>query len=263
MDGIEAFCEEQGYEIILLNMRLFKRYKNNFTDTPKHEILFDKVVSTMAAKQVEGIIYVGYHCREIKYKPKLLSIPFVYTYCFSGDAMYPSVMVDDENGAYQVMEYLLGKGHRKIGIIAGPQSSRNSELRMEGCRKALKKLGMSLSDMPICYGDWSRESGYNNADRLLDAHVTAVFCFNDMMANGLYRKCAERNIVPGKDLAVFGYDDNEICSATMPELSSVAPPLGAMGQASAEIIFSRLGQHKSADHLKLLPCQLKIRASAR
>ncbi len=72
VDGIESFCEKQGYEIILGNMRLFKRYSNDFTDTPKHHELLNALVRNLLAKQVEGIIYIGYHCREIQWLVMML-----------------------------------------------------------------------------------------------------------------------------------------------------------------------------------------------
>ena len=52
VDGIESYCEEHGYEIILDNMRLFKRYKNDFTDTPQHSRYFENALSTLVSKQV-------------------------------------------------------------------------------------------------------------------------------------------------------------------------------------------------------------------
>lgn len=262
VDGIEAFCEEKGYEILLLNMRFYQRYQNDFTITDRHRELFDRSVAMMVAKQVEGIVYVGYHCREIPYQPRLLQVPFVYAYCYSEDPMYTSVVPQDAESAFQVMEQLIGRGHRKIGILAGPRDSRNSQLRLEGCRRSMKTHNLPAGSLNICHGDWTMESGYQHTDFLLENGITAVFCLNDRMAAGLYRRCAERGITPGEDLAVFGYDDSELCRVMIPELSSVKLPLHELGKKSAELVFEQMERRKGTKQRYEVPCKMKIRASA-
>lgn len=265
VDGIESFCEENGYEIILSNLRLYKKYKNDFADTPEHRELFDKAVRGMTAKQVEGIIYIGCHCRRIDYKPALLSIPFVYAYCFSNDPLYASVMSDDEDAAYRMTEYLISKGHTRIGVAAGPETGRNTRLRLQGCQKALEHHGLTYEKDIILYGSWEQESGYQHADRFLEAGVTAVFAFNDMMASGIYRRFYEKGVIPGRDIALTGFDNLEMCNGLMPALSSVAPPLGAIGRKSAELVLGQIKTHRVHPQNKggavLLPCELVIRDS--
>ncbi|MEF2794036.1 MAG: LacI family DNA-binding transcriptional regulator, partial [Hydrogeniiclostridium sp.] len=102
VDGIESYCEEHGFEIVLANMRLFKRYDNNLTDTPEHMALFEKTLRNLAAKQVEGVVYIGYHYRRVSYLPPQGSIPFVYAYCTPSEQRYPSVVFDNEGASFQV-----------------------------------------------------------------------------------------------------------------------------------------------------------------
>ena len=52
VDGIEECCEEHGYEIVLANMRLFKRYDNNLADTPEHMVLFENTMQNLMAKRL-------------------------------------------------------------------------------------------------------------------------------------------------------------------------------------------------------------------
>ena len=67
----------------------------------------------MVAKQVEGIIYVGYHSREISYLPSRVNVPFVYAYCYPKEQLYSSVMFDDENSGYKVTSLLISKRHKR------------------------------------------------------------------------------------------------------------------------------------------------------
>ncbi len=261
VDGIDATCEIHGYEILLANMRLFKRYNNDFTDTPRHHQLFDTMVRNMMAKQVEGLIYVGYHCREISYLPSMVNIPFVYAYCFPSEAIYPAVLFDDEKAGYDVTRILLEKGHRSIGAICGPPSSDNAQRRLKGLQRALYEGGVLYNASTTVYGDWSRQSGYEAVDGLLEQGVTAIFAFNDMMASGVYMRCIEKGLAIGRDISLFGYDDADMSEGYSPALSSVAAPLAAMGGRCAELVLAQLRQRKQDCAPILLPCRICLRES--
>ena len=264
VDGIDAYCETNGYEILLTNLRLFKRYNNDFTDTPGHHELFNSVVRSMAAKQVEGIIYIGYHCREIIYQPTMLNIPFVYAYCFPKNPRYPSVLFDDEKAAYDVTAILIEKGHRNIGIVCGPLVSNNALCRLNGYQRALYEHGILYNAATTTYGDWGRKSGYDAADTLIEKGVTAIFAFNDMMASGIYMRCVERGLIIGRDISLFGYDNSELSESYSPAISSVAPPLSQMGGKSAELVLSQIRERSVSSGENepiLLPCEIHVRGS--
>jgi len=262
VDGIDACCEENGYEIILENMRLFKRYNNDFTDTPKHHVLLDSMLQNMIAKQVEGIVYVGYHCREIAFLPSLVQVPFVYAYCYPKEAIYPSVMYDDEKAAKDVTELLISKGHRRIGVISGPMESYHSQARLKGFISALAEHRIGFEKELVVYGDWERPSGYHLAASLLDREVTAIFSFNDLMASGVYECAAERGLEIGKDISLFGFDNRDISLGYFPALSTVEPPLNKIGRRSAEIVLSEIKRRRTGKKRIYLPCTILERHSA-
>jgi LacI family transcriptional regulator len=262
VDGIDACCEENGYEIILANMRLFKRYNNDFTDTPKHHELLDSMMRNMIAKQVEGIVYVGYHCREIEYLPSRVQVPFVYAYCYPKESVYPSVLFDDEKAAFDVTELLIAKGHRNIGVICGPAESYHTLARLKGFKAAMSEHGLETVNSLIVYGDWERPSGYRLAGDLLDRNVTAIFSFNDLMASGVYERAAERGLRIGKDISLFGFDNRDISQGYIPALSTVEPPLHEIGRKCAEIILSQIKRRRIGKKRVYLPCTILERQSA-
>ena len=263
VDGIDVYCEEQGYEIILANMRLFKRYNNDFTDTPKHQQLFESFVRNLMAKQVEGIIYVGYHCREISYMPVTLNVkvPFVYAYCFPKQPLYPAVLFDDEQAGYDVTKLLISHGHTNIGILCGPHVSKNAQARLLGVQKALYEGGVLYNASTTLYADWSKEQGYEKTDALLEKGVTAIFAFNDSMASGVYKRCIERHIQIGRDISLVGYDNIELDEIYTPALTSVEAPLNTMGRKSAEMVLKQIRNEALENECIRLPCSLHVRAS--
>lgn len=261
VDGIESFCEESGYEIILGNMRLFKRYNNDFTDTPQHQKLLNTMVANMLAKQVAGIVYVGYHCREINYIPKHLPIPLSYAYCYPKNNLYPSVILDDETAAREVTNLLIKNGHHKIGIIAGPPGSMHTVARLTGFQKALYENRILFNTDLVLYGDWERKSGYDCTDCLLNAGVSAIFAFNDPMASGVYLRCLEKGIAIGRDLSLFGFDNRDISMSYLPQIATVAPPLNAIGRRSVQIVLDQIAHKKVSYEIQQLPCTILNRES--
>ena len=261
VDGIDACCEENGYEIILDNMRLFKRYGNVFTDTPKHHELLDATLRNMVAKQVEGIVYVGYHCREITYLPSRIQVPFVYAYCYPREGVYPSVLYDDEKAAFDVTEILIQKGHKKIGTICGPAISYHTQARLRGFNQAMEKHHIKTKPNTVVYGDWERQSGYNLAGSLIDLKVSAVFSFNDLMASGVYERATEQGLQIGKDISLFGFDNRDISQGYVPALSTVEPPLHEIGHKCAEIIMGQIKRRKITKNRLYLPCTIHERNS--
>ena len=262
VDGITACCEENSYEIILENMRLFKRYNNDFTDTPKHHELLDSMLRNMSAKQVEGIIYVGYHCREIGFLPSRVPVPFVYAYCYPKEGLYPAVMFDDEKAARDVTKLLIAKGHQRIGVICGPKSSYHTQARLRGFKAIMAEKGIKINPQFIVYGDWERPSGYRLAAALLDQGISAIFSFNDLMASGVYQQAYERGFQIGKDISLFGFDNRDISQGYIPALSTVEPPLNEIGRCSADIILRQIERRKIGKKRIYLPCTILERASA-
>ena len=261
VDGIDAFCEENQYEIILENMRLFKRYNSDFTDTPRHHELLNSMLRNMMAKLVEGIVYVGYHCREISYLPSGVQVPLVYAYCYPKEEIYPCVMFDDEKAAKDVTRLLIAKGHTRIGVICGPASSFHTQARLKGFKAALAESGIKASRSLIVYGDWERPSGYHLADILLDQKVSAIFSFNDLMASGVYERAAGRGLRIGKDVSLFGFDNRDISQGYIPALSTVEPPLNEIGRRCAEIVLGQIKRRRPYKKRIYLPCTILERRS--
>lgn len=261
VDGIDACCEENGFSMLIGNMRLFKRYSNDFTDTGKHHQLFDSVIESLRSKQVEGIVYVGYHCREIPYLPAIKTLPFVYAYCFASDPAFPSVIYDDEKAAYDLTDLIIRNGHSKIGILCGPFTSFHTQARLRGFQQCLFDHGILYNSRLTLFGNWERQAGYELGGRLVKEGATAVFCLNDVMASGLYDYCSDHGLQVGRDISLAGFDNQEISQALKPQLTTVAPPLFEIGRKAAQIIIDRVTRNAaSADHCKL-PCHLIERGS--
>lgn len=264
IDGITEYCQEIDYQILLTNMRLFKKYNDVYYSKEDYYGLVKQEIRKLMAKQVEGIIYVTAHERIMHCIPDNLPIPAVMAYGYTQSGKVPSVVVDDEHGAYEAVQYLIGQGHRRIGVITGKSDSLHMQARLVGYQKALRDNGLLYESELVYYGDWNRETGYKGAGVLFERKVTAIFCMNDIMAGGVYDWADEMKKKIPEEISVVGYDNRELSSYYKPPLTTITLPLHDIGYRAAEVMIEMLDGKISSQKEELvyqMPCHRLVRKS--
>lgn len=265
IDGITEYCEKVDYQILLTNLRLFKKYNDTYYNREDYYELVQKEIKKLMEKQVEGIIYVAAHERVIKCIPDKLSIPAVMAYGYTHNRDIPSVVVNDTQGAYDMIEYLIQNGHKKIGVITGKKDSMHAQARLIGYQKALYHHGILYDPEFIIEGDWTRDSGRNAAIELISKNITAIFCMNDLMAGGVYDKLSSEGIAIGDEISVVGYDNRELSSYYYPPLTTINLPLHDIGFRSGELMIEML-EGKVLEKKELIcaiNCEMLVRESVK
>ncbi|WP_077609292.1 LacI family DNA-binding transcriptional regulator [Clostridium sp. Marseille-P2415] len=266
IDGITDYCQELDYQILLTNLRLFKKYNDTYYNRDDYYGLVGLEIKKLMEKQVEGIIYVAAHERIIRCIPDTLPIPAVMAYGYSKSMKVPSVVVDDVHGAAEIMHYLLEHGHKRIGVITGKPDSLHAQARLVGYQQVLFQNGILYDPSLVVEGDWTRESGYLCTSLLLEKGVTAIFCMNDLMAGGVYDRIDELGMSVGADLSVAGYDDRELSGYYRPPLTTISLPLHDIGHKASELVIGLLnGQELEADseNVYSVGCKMLIRKSVK
>lgn len=265
INGIGEYAEESNYHIILENIRLYKRIGNNYQDTSKFTGVIKEITSVLMSKQVEGIIYVGAHCRDVSGLIDKISIPVVYAYCYSEKEDDFAVTYDDGLAAYEATKYLITLNHRKIGIITGLAGSMQCQDRLKGYQKALYEHQVLFNPEYLKEGNWEREAGYTAGKELLSAadRPSAIFALNDVMAGGVIDAAAELGLQIPEDLSLIGFDNRECSYSYTPKLTTMALPLNNIGKKAAEILIDRISkqERKSLDKDLKLKCELVERES--
>lgn len=265
VDGIHEFFDEHGYTFLLGNLRLYKKYDNEFYHRDVYKKQVDTELNKMKAKQVDGIIYIGAHCRKINYIPQGFPIPLVLAYSFCSNPDIPSVIFDDEEAAYQATSALIKNGNRKIGVIAGELSSLHTKERINGYKRALGDAGIPFHRNLIQEGNWNKTQSICACKTLMDEAVTAIFAMNDIMAGGVYEFTAREELKVGTDLDLIGFDNREVAQAYNPTLTTMKLPLNRIGRKAAEIMINILenGRESIQKNLYKINCELIIRDSLR
>lgn len=237
INGIDEYSESCGFHIILNNLRLYKRLGNQYSGSAKYHKLIVETIQVLLSRQVDGIIYIGAHSRDVTDLIGDISVPLVYTYCYSEDLHY-SINYDDEEAAYKIIQYLIAAGHSKIGVISGLYDSFQSQARFKGYQRALLDYNLLFNPAYMQTGDWERESGYILGKKMLELPdpPTAIFAMNDLMASGVIDAARETGVAIPQHLSLVGFDNQECSSFFTPQLTTMALPLNEMGKKAAEIL---------------------------
>ena len=271
VEAIMAYCDDNDYRTLLVNLRLYDRWKDTwYTDEKKTMSVLEPSIRELLSVKVDGIIYVAGHCRYINYFKDDFQVPTIIVYALSKTPKMPSVVFDDEKGSYEIVKYLISKGHRRIGVIAGYADNLHTQKRSLGYQKALFEEELLYNPDWVKYGDWQRESGYIQAAELIKEDITAIFCMNDLMAAGAYDYFYENNIIVGHDISIVGYDNNEISAYLRPKLTTSDIPLKKIGETAAEYFVKLLenridGTNDGSNNQDIikLPCNMVIRDSVK
>ena len=264
IDGIMSYFDEHKYKAILENLRFYSKWGTKWYHNKGYEDSVQQAIDEFISIKVDGIIYVAGHARCISCIPENLDIPLVISYAFTEQPGISSVEFDDVQAACDMTTSLIKKGHKKIAVIAGTEKNIHTQRRLEGYRKALQENGIEDCNC-IKYALWDRSSGYEAAKEIFDnSDCTAVFCFNDLMAAGVYDYLDEKGLLPGKDISVAGFDNRTLCQFIKPALTTVDIPLFEIGLKSAELILNQINspEDSEAQH-SFVKCKIIERESVK
>jgi LacI family transcriptional regulator len=184
------------------------------------------------------------------------------------------VASDHRAGAASAVGHLHGLGHRAIAAVTGPLSLMPAVERLVGYRYEMARTGTPVRPEYVVSGEYTEESGYACALRLLalPEPPTAIFAADDRMAVGVLRALADAGVAVPREVSVIGFDDVEAASLVRPGLTTVAQDHEAIGAAAVELLMrtidmkpppegdDRFPERRAAESL-LVPTRLVLRES--
>lgn len=229
--GIEETARKHGYNIILCNTNLDKNQEK-------------EVIQVLVDKRVDGLILVASMLtlkKDIEYMNSL-RIPYVYLIRRSKEADHDYVVNNNYQGAYQMIEYLIKTGSRKIHFINIKEGTTSYSDRLQGYQEALKDNGIE-NDSSIIYSiKPSIEEGISVMKYILanKSNVETVFCGCDTIAIGVIEAILEKGIKIPEEIRVASYDDIEYAAYFRVPLTTVRQPKYRIGQKGAEILLNKI-----------------------
>src|SRR5918997_2315621 len=116
-----------------------------------------RALSAMTGWRAEGVIFATDYHREVRLPDDPGDTPIALVNCFAAGA--PAVVPDERQGGRLATQTLLAAGHRRIGLINGPDGFPASAGRLRGYLDAHEEAGVPVRPDLIRTGDWWQESG--------------------------------------------------------------------------------------------------------
>lgn len=195
-----------------------------------------------------------------------LNIPFASFGRANDRWDFSYIDVDGEDGMRQVIEHLAAQGHERIAFIRWPTLSLAGSYRARGYRDTLAALGLQSDELWLVEAENTPAHGYEAAQQLMarpgPLQPTAIACVSDVIAIGVLNYLHDHGIVPGRDVAVTGFDDIPAAEHITPPLTSVRQPLDTIGQRLMEMLLDILHGATNGTRQVLIKPALVVRASS-
>lgn len=253
INAISDHLKSNGYHIMLANSRF----------NPQEEI---ENFIAFQEKRVDGIIYFAANfTKEHDDLLKNYPIPIVMIGQENKYFDFPCVLHDDYHASKTATEYLIEKGHKRIGFIGAPSFDAAAGLtRRNGFETAMNIHGLLVQNSYMASGDFSIKSGYEAMQHIVeDSEVppTAIFATTDYMAIGAIHFLIEKGFRVPEDISIVGFDDVDVAAAMNPPLTTIHSDHSTVGQQAAKLLLDILA-HKDIPIKKyVVGYELKERAS--
>ena len=228
--GMEDVLRSHGYATIVCDCRTDKKLER-------------EAVEFLTRRRVDGIINMpvdeeGNHLKRFQKMGK----PIVLIDRKIQGIDCDSVLVDNKKAAEDAVRYFIGRGHRNIGIIGGPEEGFTAQERMAGYYKALESAGIPVRESLIWHGDYTIQGGVRGLEELVqnNPEMTAVFVTNYEMTMGAMIGVNELGIRIPEQLSMIGFDNLQFARACNPKLTIVAQPTDGIAREVAKVMLNHL-----------------------
>lgn len=250
--GVEHVAYAEGYNVFLCNT----------DEDPAREIA---VLRSLEEKRVEGILVCSSRLEDEELRAALAyhSAVVLVNRRLEGSNV-SAVLVDDEAGGRMATQHLLQAGHRAVGFLAGPPVSRSGQQRQKGYRAAFAAARLPYNPHWVQHCSPIVQGGVLAAHELLTTHpeLTALFCYNDLVAVGALQACAELGRRVPEDMAVVGFDDIPLAALVSPPLTTCHVARYELGAQAMQLLLACIQSCSDERKEIVLQPRLVIRASA-
>lgn len=234
---------------------------NTDADAGRERTLFEQ----MRARHVDGFVLATatLHDRLLA-DAAAADVPVVLMNRLAPDYSFPSVSVDNEQGARLAVSHLARLGHTRIAHIAGPQEASTGLSRLRGFRDGMAAHKLEVDESLIAYAArYTVEEGTRCGRELLARNpgVTAIAAANDMLAVGCYTALDEYSVQCPDEISLIGFNDMPFIDRLKPPLTTVRFPHYQLGTEAAQLLLERISGSESPVKILYLAPELIVRGS--
>ncbi len=252
--GVEDTASDAGFIVI-------------FCNTDESETEEQKYLQVLLQQQVDGILLVPARSTSdsVELVQKHGTPVVVLDRRLPSSAKVDVVRCESVDGAYRLVQLLIGLGHRQIAVLSGPKIVSTAKDRVTGYRQAMVEAGIDNRLQLVYYGAFTQSSGYEMAQQVLNVNPrpTALFAANNLIAIGALKAVRDARLRVPEDIAMVSFDDLPANLLISPFFTVAVQPAYEMGQKATQLLLARLaGEAPERCQEVILPTDLVVRQSS-
>ncbi len=254
--GIEAAAQARGYQVIL----------GTTADDPDAERNY---LRALQERNVDGLVLSpSAENEDLLCKLADGGLPMVLIESDMTRVRAPRINVDNRVAAERATAYLLGLGHRAVGIVAGSLALASGRDRLQGYRDALAAAGVAADGALVGRGEYRFEDAYNATRRLMELPEppTALLVCNESMTGAALQCLKDLRVRVRDDVSLVAFDDPAWTSFFTPAISTVRTPRQQVAELALTTLLARINEpdsERAAVGERLIPTELVVRESCR
>lgn len=228
LQGIGDSLSERGWDLLV-------------TQKTKSEDEVATLKRLTASRQISGVVLSRPHKKDSRIDfLRAAKFPFVVHGRSEDCSDYAWYDVDNKAAFADAVGRLVALGHRRVGLVGGPLHFTFAQMRVDGYTEALARHAIPFDPTLVGTAALSEEAGEVAVLKLLDLEYppTALLCTTDTQALGALSAMRSRELTPGKDVSLIGYDGLAIGRHTNPPLTTMAQPQADSGKRLGEMLLA-------------------------
>ena len=198
--------------------------------------------SFVSSRRVSGVFQISPLLCESYIKKLGMYVPSVVEIGTASEEV-DSVYTDFEEIGRLSVDYLVGRGHRKIAFINCDPSSRTVKNRLDGYISGLKKNKIEYNEQYVQNSPFSGEGGYEAFSKIWNGcseKPTALICATSTIGSGAMRFMNEKGIKVPDDISVVCNSDGVLAEFSYPRLTSVSRDKAEVAEKAFDLMMERL-----------------------
>jgi DNA-binding LacI/PurR family transcriptional regulator len=249
LNGVDEFLNTSGYSLFIAATHRDKQRERD-------------VVQAMMQRGVEGVILLApQFSAEQSHLMHTLGLPMT-TINNEGAGEYQALIYNDDlYGIRLVADHLIKLGHTRIAYLGSLVSGGANREREHGFRLAMQAAGLAVNEALVHHAPSSSpEDGFSGALALLalPERPTAIVCYNDYLALGVYGAMSQAGLRIPEDISVAGFDDIRLSAFLVPPLTTLHQLKYELGMGAARLMVEILKDKRDRMHTTRYPAKVRL-----
>lgn len=229
----------------IIDYATLKGYQTILTVSRENSTIEIENIKTLLSMRVDGILVAvsaQTSDNQIFKQIESFDIPVVFFDRVLDVPQCSSVLINNRQAAFELVEFVIKNGYKSIAHLAGNQIASVGRERLAGYYDALEEYKIPPNHTWVVESGFDAESGYLSFKKLAQNGTLpkVIFAANDRIALGIYKACAEMNIKIPDDIGVVAFGHKEFAELLHPKLTIINSPPDMIGQKATELLISEI-----------------------